>query len=181
MNTASFGRILRMIRKDKNYTQTKLSQMLGTAISTISMYECNERLPDYEMMIKIADTLNVSMDVLYGKKPYEAGDEKTAKITSKVTKSKKSNNTPGSTQNATCKTASLARTVTKHESDMLDAYRAHPEMQIAVDKILNIEENNTVTLYAAASADENVTDNYVTTSKDEWNRLKNLPEIDKEL
>lgn len=64
---ATFGKILRELRKSHNLTQTQLSEALGLAFSTISMYERGEREPDFETMEAIADYFNVSMDYLHGK------------------------------------------------------------------------------------------------------------------
>ncbi|AAU22983.1 helix-turn-helix transcriptional regulator [Bacillus licheniformis] len=60
-----FGDRLRELRKMRpNLSQKKLGEHLGLAESTISMYEQNRREPEYEILIKIADYFDVSIDYL---------------------------------------------------------------------------------------------------------------------
>lgn len=64
---ADFGKVLRILRKNKKLTQKKLADDLGLAFSTISMYERGEREPDFETLEAIADYFNVSMNILLGR------------------------------------------------------------------------------------------------------------------
>lgn len=64
---ATFGYILRDLRKSKGLTQRELAAMLGISFSAVSMYERGEREPDFEMIEAIADTFNVDMNYLLGK------------------------------------------------------------------------------------------------------------------
>ena len=62
------------------------------------------------------------------------------------------------------------------------AYRNHPEMQPAVDRLLGVPaEEETVTLYSAAHSKNNTPDEIITISKAEWERLKSLPFTDQDL
>ena len=54
-----FGVKLRYLRKQDNITQQQLADALGTAKSTISMYENGLHEPDFETLEKIADYFNV--------------------------------------------------------------------------------------------------------------------------
>ncbi|MCC3938444.1 helix-turn-helix domain-containing protein [Bacillus thuringiensis] len=58
----TFGNIIRDLRKQK-----ELAQLLQLSESTIGMYERNERQPDYNTLIRIADYFNVSTDFLLGR------------------------------------------------------------------------------------------------------------------
>ncbi|MGD6932568.1 helix-turn-helix domain-containing protein, partial [Bacillus thuringiensis] len=60
----TFGNIIRDLRKQKGITQKELAQSLQLSESTIGMYERNERQPDYNTLIRIADYFNVSTDFL---------------------------------------------------------------------------------------------------------------------
>ncbi|MBJ6949400.1 helix-turn-helix transcriptional regulator, partial [Vibrio cholerae] len=51
----TFGNIIRDLRKQKGITQKELAQSLQLSESTIGMYERNERQPDYNTLIRIAD------------------------------------------------------------------------------------------------------------------------------
>lgn len=64
---ATFGCILRDLRKSKGLTQRELAAILGISFSAVSMYERGEREPDFEMIEAIADTFNVDMNYLLGK------------------------------------------------------------------------------------------------------------------
>lgn len=55
---------MRELRERKNITQVKLAIDLGTNQNNISRYESGEREADYEMLVKIADYFNVSLDYL---------------------------------------------------------------------------------------------------------------------
>ncbi|HFK1716360.1 helix-turn-helix domain-containing protein [Bacillus cereus] len=63
----TFGNIIRDLRKEKGITQKELAQSLKLSESTIGMYERNERQPDYNTLIRIADYFNVSTDFLLGR------------------------------------------------------------------------------------------------------------------
>ena len=60
-----FSDVLKQLRKRHNMTQGDLSITLGITRSAISMYEMGIRMPDYDMMKRIAELFNVSMDYLY--------------------------------------------------------------------------------------------------------------------
>ena len=58
---------LRKLRKSRNISQLKLALDLNTTQNTISRYENMERQADYEMLIKIADYFDVTIDYLLGR------------------------------------------------------------------------------------------------------------------
>ncbi len=55
---------LKALRQQHNVTQLKLAMDLSTSQNTISRYETGEREAGYDMLIKIADYFNVSIDYL---------------------------------------------------------------------------------------------------------------------
>ncbi|MBU8728352.1 MULTISPECIES: helix-turn-helix domain-containing protein [Bacillus] len=65
-----FGDRLRILRKNKKLSQEKLGSVFGLAESTISMYERNNREPDYATLVKFAEFFNVSIDYLLTGKYY---------------------------------------------------------------------------------------------------------------
>lgn len=67
----TFGNIIRDLRKQKGITQKELAQSLQLSESTIGMYERNERQPDYNTLIRIADYFKVSTDFLLGRDFYD--------------------------------------------------------------------------------------------------------------
>lgn len=58
---------LKELRKRAKISQLKLAIDLNTNQNTISRYENMEREADYEMLIKIADYFDVSIDYLLGR------------------------------------------------------------------------------------------------------------------
>ena len=55
---------LKELRKEKGISQVKLAMDLCVNQNTISRYENGEREAGYDMLIKIADYFNVSVDYL---------------------------------------------------------------------------------------------------------------------
>ena len=72
-------------------------------------------------------------------------------------------------------------TKTAHEKAVIDAYRAQPELQIAVDKLLGVERDGKVYLYTAASSDDKRFDEITEMPTEEWNKIKNAPQTDDDL
>lgn len=61
-----FGEKLRSLRASINMTQKELADKLSISPSAIGMYEQNRRVPDTEMLLKIAFLFNVTTDYLLG-------------------------------------------------------------------------------------------------------------------
>ena len=68
-NTTSevFGKRLKELRKSNGYTIEQFADMVGIAKSTLGYYENDKRLPDIEILTRIADALNVQADYLLGR------------------------------------------------------------------------------------------------------------------
>ena len=59
------GKKIRTLRLQKNIPQNDLAQILGVSKSTMSNYERNYSTPDPELLVRIADYFNVSIDYLF--------------------------------------------------------------------------------------------------------------------
>ena len=59
-----FSEKLKTLRKQHGITQEQLANYLNIGTSTIGMYESNIRKPRYEVLKKIADYFNVTVDYL---------------------------------------------------------------------------------------------------------------------
>lgn len=59
-----FGLRLKAIRNQRGLTQKKLAEEIGKSVQAVSSYERNSQIPPIEVMISIADVLNVSLDYL---------------------------------------------------------------------------------------------------------------------
>lgn len=55
---------LRRLRNDHNYTQTQLGRKLNISRQAYSNYETGKRIPDLDMLIRIADIYHVSLEQL---------------------------------------------------------------------------------------------------------------------
>ena len=55
---------LQAARSKKGMTQKELASAVGIAPSTFSNYEAGEREPSLDVLCKIADVLDVSLDML---------------------------------------------------------------------------------------------------------------------
>ncbi|MBN1079242.1 helix-turn-helix domain-containing protein [Clostridium botulinum] len=60
----NFGNRLKELREDKELKQSELANMLNIARNTISSYESNINEPSLDILVKIADIFNVSLDYL---------------------------------------------------------------------------------------------------------------------
>lgn len=62
---------LKELRKSARKTQKEVSELIGVASSTYSMYERGEREPDFKTLDKICKLFNVSSDYLIGASDYK--------------------------------------------------------------------------------------------------------------
>jgi len=65
------GQRLKKLREVQKLTQKNLAKMLGVGTSTVAMWETGDRHPDHEMLLKIADLFDVSVDSLLGRYVFE--------------------------------------------------------------------------------------------------------------
>lgn len=61
------GDRIKELRTKQSINQQKLSQLLGVSRSTVSMWEINKSEPDTQMLIKISNILDCSLDYLLEK------------------------------------------------------------------------------------------------------------------
>lgn len=61
----SFGNKLKQLRLENNMTQEELSNILNVSRATVGRYENDERFPDKNILEKIADFFEVSIDFLF--------------------------------------------------------------------------------------------------------------------
>ncbi|KGG81087.1 hypothetical protein Y919_02725 [Caloranaerobacter azorensis H53214] len=64
---SNIGTRIRELRKSYKLTQFELAEKLNIAQSTIGMIETNKREPSNELLVKIANFFNVSIDYLLGR------------------------------------------------------------------------------------------------------------------
>lgn len=114
---AIFSERLRTLRNNFGLSQQKLADKVGTVSkSSINMYERGDREPGLETMEAFADFFNVDIDYLYGKSdiPNRSREENSIHLPSE------------------------SFILSPHEKAVVIAYRSHPEMQAAIDRLLDI-------------------------------------------
>ena len=62
-----FARILQDLREDRDISRKDLAMVLNISVSTLGMYEQGRREPNIDMLIKIANYFDVSIDFLVGR------------------------------------------------------------------------------------------------------------------
>lgn len=62
-----FGTILKNLRLEKNITQKDLAKHLGVSDRSVGYYETGQRTPPPDILEKIADYFNVTVDFLLGR------------------------------------------------------------------------------------------------------------------
>lgn len=63
----NFGENLRLMRKTKSLTQTELASKLNITQKSYSNRETGKSEPTLEMLVRIADSLDVTVDYLLGR------------------------------------------------------------------------------------------------------------------
>ena len=64
MNQKKIGAFLRELRREKNLTQEQLAEVLGVTNRSISRWENGVNMPDFDLVIEIANYFEVSIDEL---------------------------------------------------------------------------------------------------------------------
>lgn len=62
-----FGERLRILRKQHKLTQMNLAKILGVSGRSVGYYETEERVPPKDIINKMANYFNVSVDYLFGR------------------------------------------------------------------------------------------------------------------
>ncbi|QTL99710.1 helix-turn-helix domain-containing protein [Iocasia frigidifontis] len=70
-----FGKKLKKARNELGMTQKQLAKKIGIKRTTVAGYESEGKMPPYNTLIKIAQTLNCSLDYLLGYKEKNNSDK----------------------------------------------------------------------------------------------------------
>jgi len=76
----TIGEHIALIRKRKGISQSALGKQAGTSGDIIGRYERGVMTPSIDVIIKIADTLEVSIDYLVGKTDLELDKETLSRL-----------------------------------------------------------------------------------------------------
>ncbi len=78
MDQAKIGDMIRLLRKEKGFTQEQLAERFGVSRRTVSRWETGRNLPDLSLLIEMADFFGVSLrELLDGKRKDEAVNQET--------------------------------------------------------------------------------------------------------
>lgn len=66
-----FGARLKVLRKQKNWAQKELAAKVGLRFQQLNKYESGLNIPPAEMLVKLSDVLDVSVDFLLTGNPLE--------------------------------------------------------------------------------------------------------------
>ncbi len=66
---SDFAKNLKRFRKSKKMTQTELGRMLNYGSTAIANYESGRNEPSLDILIRLSEILNVSLDDLLGASP----------------------------------------------------------------------------------------------------------------
>ncbi|UXH44432.1 helix-turn-helix domain-containing protein [Rossellomorea vietnamensis] len=83
---SSLGSNIKQLRERENISQKDFAQKLGVSNVVLSRYEKDERKPDYDMLKKIADYFEVSIDFLLGREEKTMAKEDTLEEVNKLVK-----------------------------------------------------------------------------------------------
>jgi transcriptional regulator with XRE-family HTH domain len=129
---------LKKLREDKGLNMSQAAKQLNFSYTTYVSYEKNEREPNSETLIMLADFFECSTDYLIGRSP-------------KVKMLDFNEN---------------YLNLNSHERKVVTAYRQQPKMQPAVDRLLGIDDEY-VSVPMAARAEDNkpLDDTHISKSK----------------
>jgi transcriptional regulator with XRE-family HTH domain len=71
----ALGDNMMLLRKKKGFSQAELGKLIGTSGDVIGRYERGDISPSIDVVAKIADALEVSVDYLIGKTKMEMDSE----------------------------------------------------------------------------------------------------------
>ena len=90
MDQKKTGRLLKELRSEKGLTQEQLSEMLGVSNRSISRWENGVNMPDFDLVIELANYYQISIEeLLDGERKENMIDKKTEETLLKVAIRKK--------------------------------------------------------------------------------------------
>lgn len=125
---------IKQLRIDKGLSMRQTAIELGIPYTTYISYEKEDREPNSETLIMLADYFNCSVDYLIGRSD---------------------NRRIIQNHNANEKKTQAQIELSNHESKVVSAYRNKPDMQPAVDKLLGVEQEDLIPTVKAARSDGN--------------------------
>ncbi|MBQ2879979.1 MAG: helix-turn-helix transcriptional regulator [Anaerotignum sp.] len=72
---SDFAKNLKRLRKEKNWTQTKVGKLLNYGYSAIANYETGRNEPSFDDLLKLSVIFDVTTDELLGAEPRKKDEE----------------------------------------------------------------------------------------------------------
>lgn len=154
LKTDTISRI-KQLAKEQKRSMAYLCEKMGVARVYFNDLEKSEREIPIDKLQIIAEALHTTVDYLLGNE-----------------------NAP---QKATILIPKSNEALTDHEQLVITAYRNQPAMQPAVDKLLGVEQDGEITVYAAAYSVDKRPDGIISMPKDKWKKIKEAPDTDESL
>jgi transcriptional regulator with XRE-family HTH domain len=85
-NELSIGKKITLLRKDNNWSQIELAKKLNASREIISRYEREESQPSLDMVLKLANLFNVTLDFLTGQSENSSFDKETVERINNIQK-----------------------------------------------------------------------------------------------
>lgn len=156
MNENYFGDQLRALREEFGYSMQELADILHTTKQVISRYENGQRVPKLTTVSEYASILGVEVTYFMPNPPHWEDDIFTDYINADTDEERmriisdcgldprarslflrlRAKDAPDPFKNHTIE-------LTDHEVELVKSYRAHPEMQSAVDTLLAVPQKST--------------------------------------
>lgn len=140
------------LMNEKDCDNQMLASELGLNRQVVTDWKAKRSKSYTKYIYQIADYFGVSVDYLLGNE-----------------------NAP---QKATILIPKSNEALTEHEQVVIKAYRDQPAMQPAVDKLLGVEQDGEVTVYAAAHSVDKRPDGIISIPKDQWKKIEDAPDTD---
>lgn len=194
---------LKLLRKIAKKTQREIAKVVNVNQNTYSYWENGKVKIDSESIKRLAEYYGVSLDFLSGlpfrlTKGVESWSAEQQQEYYTSSEDKKvyleylwgapvfsGGNLGGDGNNILQTNPEQTRTnnayLTEHEARLLEAYRSQPTMQIAVDRLLGINEEDVYPVFMAAKSSDNRAPRMILKSKEDWESIENAPDTDEEL
>lgn len=64
------GEKLRELRKENGWTQQQVADMIGVSRVNYTRYELNRSEPDFDILVRLADLFDISLDYIFDRGRY---------------------------------------------------------------------------------------------------------------
>ena len=195
---------LKLLRKAAKKTQKDIAAVVSITQNAYSYWETGKVKIDSESLKKLSEFFGVSLDFLSGlpfrltrtvdtwdknqQEEYYTSDENKKVYLEYLwgapvfVRDEMQENTSGKILQLDPKDIYTNNAfLTEHELKLLKAYRAQPQMQNAVDRLLGISDNTEFTVYAAAKSTDAHAPRIIKKSQKEWEAIENAPDTDDDL